>query len=320
MRWGWPIASILVGVAGCGDDGPTVAPTTVPVTTAAAATNEVTTTTSEPRPPIPDGELVAVPLQHRQDPPAGRMQLQFHNGTDARYDVAAVRLVWEGMTTELAPRDPVSVMVRGQVVDYPVPLAPATCVGDGTRATMPDLADARAELHLADGTVLAVPVVDHWHVARKLYEQDCERQRIESAVTIEWVDLHEATFEGRPVTVAELRLTRRDAVGDITVHDIGHTIPFVVDPVRTEPGEVVVVLPDGERQVSVPVRFLESRCDPHALAEIKQPTDFVVRIDIGDGEIRPYIARPAVELWDDMRLTADRACVALGKAEFVGDG
>lgn len=333
MRRGWGLAVAGLALAACGNDGPpssaavTTAspstagarPTTTSVVPATAPAPSRVTTTTEPKPPIPEGQLVAVPLQHRQDPPVGRMQLQFHNGTDERLDVAAVRLVWDGMTTEWAPRDPVSVMVRGQVVDYPVWLVPANCVGDGTRATMPDLADARAELRLVDGTVRGVPVVDHWHVARKLYEQDCERQRIDAAVTIEWVDLHEEQFEGRPITAAEFRLTRGDATGPITVYDIRHTIPFVVDPVFTEPGEVVMSLADGENQTSVPVRFIESRCDPHALAEIKQPADFVVQIDIGDGEVRRYIARPDVDLWDDMRVTADTACVALGNVEFVGD-
>ena len=81
-----------------------------------------------------------------------------------------------------------------------------------------------------------------------------------------------------------------------------------------------VTLAEGERETSVPIRFIESRCDPHALAEIKQPTKFVAQIELDDGSVHPYIIYPERSLWTPMRLTADKACVALGKVEFVGEG
>jgi hypothetical protein len=301
---------------------PAVAPATSVVETTAPASPPTSapavTTTTEPEIEIPEDVLVAVPTQNREDPAKNQFQIQVHNGTRERFDLSAVQFVWDGYTTPVTERD--AIVVGGLVIDFPVPFPGATCVGDGTRETMPTLDDARVVLTLDSGDLLELPVVDKWHVARRLYEEDCERQMIDRLVGIEWVDLHEADFEGRPVTAGELRLTRREGVGAITVLTVADTIPFVFDAVDTERSEPVVTLADGEQEASVPIRFIESRCDPHALAEIKQPTRFVAQIELDDGSVHPYIVYPDRSLWTPMRLTADKACVALGKVEFVGEG
>jgi len=304
-----------VGVAACVDDGP---PTSRPTATLAAGTTSATTT-SEPKVTIPDGVLVAVPIQNRPDPAKDQFQIKIVNGTSERFTVAAVQMVWAGLTTEVVERANPAIVVGGQRIDLPVPLAPATCTGDGTRATMPSLDTARVVVTEPSGATRDIPVVDPDHVARRLYEEDCRRQFVESHVAIEWVDLHEGEFEGRPVTVGELRLMRREAIGEVAVTAISDTIPFLVDPLGTEPGEVVATLPDGAATVSVPVRFLESRCDPHALAEITQPTKFVAQVMLGGADPVAYVVYPDRDLWTPMRLTADRACVQLGKVVFVGD-
>ena len=184
---------------------------------------------------------------------------------------------------------------------------------------MPSLDQARAVLVLDSGDSVEVPIVDKWHVARKLYEEDCEKQMIESLVAIEWVDLHEDEFEGRPVTAGSLQLTRREGEGEIVILSVSNTIPFVFMAIDTPVGEPVVSLGAEASEASAPIRFVESRCDPHALAEIKQPTKFIAQVQLGDGSIHPYIVYPEREMWTPMRLTADKACVQLGKVEFLGE-
>jgi hypothetical protein len=290
-------------------------PTTVaaePSTVAAAPT------TTEPKIEIPLGVLVALPTQNREDPAKNQFQVQIHNGTDVRYDIDGVQFQWAGFTTPMTDRD--SVFVGGQVIDYPVPFPGATCVGDGTRATMPSLDDAKVVLLLDSGETVDVPVLDKWHLARKLYEDDCEKQMIDAQVGIEWVDLHEGEFEGRPVTVGRLRLTRRAGEGEFTILAVSNTIPFAFDAIDSDPGEPVVTLAADADEAEVPIQFIESRCDPHALAEIKQPTKFVAQVLLGDGSQHPYIIYPERSLWTPMRLTADKACYQLGKVVFVGDG
>jgi hypothetical protein len=294
----------------------TTAPQSTPDTTAPEAT-ETAPTSTEPEIEVPEDILVAVPTQNREDPAKNQFQVQVHNGTSDRFDLAGVQFVWDGYTTPMSDRD--SIIVGGQMIDFPVPFPGATCIGDGTRATMPSLDDARVVLLLDSGETVEMPVVDKWHLARKLYEEDCERQMIESEVAIEWVDLHEEEFEGRPVTAGRLQLTRGEGEGQFTVLSVSHTIPYFFSAVETEVGEPVVTLAADAESASAPVRFLESRCDPHALAEIKQPTKFVAQVQLGDGSVHAYIIYPERDYWIPMRLTADKACVALGKVEFAGD-
>jgi hypothetical protein len=42
-------------------------------------------------------------------------------------------------------------------------------------------------------------------------------------------------------------------------------------------------------------------------------------VQLGDGTVHPYIVYPERDYWTPMRLTADKACVALGKVVFAGD-
>lgn len=292
--------------------------TAAEVTTAADETSaDTTTTTSEPKIELPLGVLVAVPQQNREDPAKNQFQLQVVNGTRDRFDVSSVQFVWDGFTTEVVPRD--STVVGGQTIDFPVPFPGATCAGDGELASMPSLDDAVVLLGAPDGSVREVPVLDRWHLARRLYLDDCRAQRIDAAVSIEWADLHEEDLDGRPVTAGVLRLTRGSATREVRVESVSGTIPYSFEAVETAVGETVAVLPIGEDVVEVPIRFTEGRCDPHALAEVKQPHEFVLQVDLGDGVLLPHVVRPDPDDFVPMRLTADEACVVTGQVEFVGE-
>jgi hypothetical protein len=258
-----------------------------------------------------------VPQQNREDPAKGQFQVQIVNGTRDRFDVTSVQFVWSGYTTDVVPRD--STVVGGQIIDFPVPFPGATCAGDGTLTTMPSLDDALVLLGAPDGTVREVPVVDKWRLARSLYLDDCRRQRVDREVTFEWADLHEEVYEDRPVTVGVLRLTRGTATGEVRVEAVSGTIPYSFEAIATGIGETVAVLADGSESVEVPIRFTEGRCDPHALAEAKQPHEFVLQVDLGDGQLIPHVVRPDPDDFVPMRRTADAACVATGQVEFVGE-
>lgn len=272
----------------------------------------------EPAPTVPDGALVAVPQQNREDPAKQQFQIQVVNGTDERFEVRSVQFVWDGFTTPASPRD--STIVGGQTIDFPVPFPGATCRGAGDLESMPRLDDAIVLIGLDDGSVRTVPVVDRWHLARRLYLDDCERQHIESMVALEWTDLHAGRLDGRPITVGALRLTRRTATDTVTVRAISGTIPYSVDTVTTEVGEAVVVLREGDAVASAPIRIVEGRCDPHALAEVKQPHLFVAQIDLGDGVEHAYTVVPPASAWVPMRQRADEACALTGKVVYAGDG
>ena len=78
---------------------------------------------------------------------------------------------------------------------------------------------------------------------------------------------------------------------------MSNTIPFVFNAVDSDVGEPVVTLAADAAEASAPMRFIESRCDPHALAEIKQPTKFIAQVQLGDGSVHPYIIYPERDLW-----------------------
>ncbi len=310
------ILIIVVGLtAACSDQGSPTAETGP--TSPGPNTVDTTTTTTEPKVEVPTGILAVVPTQNREDPSKNQFQVQMINQTRDRFDVIGVQFVWDGFTTSPTTRD--SIIVGGQTIDFPVPFPGAACVGDGTIDTMPDAATAIVKLTLEDGTVREVPVFDVWHLARKLYLDDCEKQMIDALVTIEWSDLHEEDFDGRPVTAGSLRLTRRRSTETIRITAVSNTIPHEFDAVNGLLNGSIIELPAGESTTEAPIRILESRCDPHALAEVKQPYKFIAQVDIGDGVLRSYIIYPPREMWIPMRLTADAACVATGQVVFVGD-
>ena len=278
-----------------------------------------TSLTTDPKIPLPTGVLVAVPQRNREDPVKNQFQVQVVNGSDERFDVTSVQFVWDGFTTPVTPRD--SIVVSGQTIDFPVAFPGATCVGDGTRDAMPSVDAAEVLLGLDDGSVRTVPVLDRWHLVRKLYLDDCLRQHIDSLVAIEWADLHEEVVAGRPVTAGELRLTRRDGSGTITMQSISGTIPYGVETPGTDTVAyaALIVLQVDDSVAAAPIRIVEGRCDPHALAEVKQPHMFVAQMDLGDDVLVPYIVIPPEESWIPMRLTADEACRITGKVTFVGE-
>ncbi|MGB8860326.1 MAG: hypothetical protein WCC60_13755, partial [Ilumatobacteraceae bacterium] len=291
---------------------------TAPATTAPATTAPATTASpAEPEVAIPPGILAAMPFQNRLDVPAGIFQVKLYNGTDQRFDVVGVQLLWAGLTTPVSDR--ANPLIAGDRLDYPVPLAAATCFGDGTVADMPDPNQAVVRVLLADGSEVLAPVFDVQHFARALYLQDCERQFIAAQVRIEWADLHAAQLDGREVTEGLLRLTRLESTGEVSVLLMSNNILFSF--VALDPGDgPVAVLGTDEQSVAVPIRFAEGRCDAHAMAETSQPFEFAATIDLGDGVERGLAMPIPVADQIPMRTRLEAACAFLGQTGALGDG
>lgn len=276
----------------------------------------VTTTIAEAPILIPANVLAAIPFQNRLDVAKSIFQVQLVNGTTELVDVVAVQFVWDGLTTPIAYRE--NRLDAGTIIDYPVALLSANCSADGTQATMPDPQSAIVKVTVRDGRVIDVPVYDVKHFARKLYVDDCERQLINSEVDIQFADLHEVTLEGRPVTEGVLQLTRRQSSDTIVVKYISNTINFTFVPIGGDQGPVAT-LPANEEMVEVPIRFIEGRCDAHALSESSQPFKFYAVLDLGDGVDRSFATVPEIEDQVPMRKRVETACEILGKNGFAGE-
>jgi hypothetical protein len=312
------VAAVVLASCGSGeppDDASAAVDATVtaPVTTAAVATSTPAT-----EPTIPATGLSAMPFQNRLDVAKNLFQVKLFNRTDAPVTVTAAQFVWAGLTSAVGERT--NTVPAGGRTDFPVPLAPATCHGEGDEATMPDLSSATVRLTLADGARRDVPVHDVKHVARRLYLQDCERQRIAAEVQIEWADLREVELDGRPVTEGVLRLVRRDSTTTVTLLFVSNTINFGLEWPDRGGSAAIAVLEAGAPSVAAAVRFVEGRCDAHALSESSQPFAFAAVVDLGDGVERSYIVTPPVEEQVPMKQRVERACEILGKTIFVGEG
>lgn len=289
---------ILVGCSADGSD--VIAPTTI-------AETPIT---------IPTGVLAAIPIQNRLDVAKGIFQVQLINGTSEFLDVVAVQFVWDGLTTPLAQRE--NRLEAGARIDYPVSLAPANCLGDGTQATMPDPISAIVKVTVRDGRIINLPVYDVKHFARKLYLDDCERQYISAEVEIQFADLHGATLEGRPVTEGVLRVMRRESSNSVVVKFVSNTINFTFVPINDSESPVVT-LPADKLVAEVPIRFIEGRCDAHALSESSQPFKFYAVLDLGDGIERSFAMTPEIGDQIPMRHRVEAACEILDKIGFVGE-
>jgi hypothetical protein len=308
---------VLAVLSSCADDssdvpvaapGSTVASTSGPSTSGPSTSGPSTTILSAAP---PDDIVSASPFRYRLDWAAGVFQVRLHNGGPVPLAIRGVQFVWDGLTTPVAERH--DTVVPGLTLDFPVAVAPATC-----HERMPDLGDAVVRLTLDGGTVLDVPVFDVDGVAQQLYLDDCERQMIESQVTIEWADLHDEQFEGRTVTGGSIRLRRGEASGEVRLLSVGNTILFVVDTPGSRPGQPTATLPVGEDEVAVPVRILENRCDSHARSESSQSFRFFGEVDLGDGVARQYTILPTPDDQVQIRARFEAGCDALGDTGFVG--
>lgn len=299
------VLTAAAALAACGGDRAPAA-TTLPTAT-------LPISTLEPEITVPSGVLAAVPFQNRLDVAQGIFQLKLYNGTDEALDVVGVQLVWDGMTTDVGSHP--NRLAAHDRLDYPVPLAPARCVGDGEADDMPDPSTGVAKVYLRDGSVREAGVYDVKHFARTLYLDDCSRQLVLRSIDIGWVDLHEVTLDDRPVTEGVLRIARREATGDVRIDAVLNTINYTV---FAGDGEPLAVLPAGTDSLDLPVRFLEGRCDVHGLSESSQPYKFVVLLDLGDGVQRSLAVVPDAADQLPMRERSERACAILGEIEFVG--
>ena len=313
------LVALSLAAAACGADAQparepetsTMPDSTAPATdavTVPAATAPATTAT------LPSGLLVAVLARGRDDVVEARFQVRIVNGTDEELHLTGVQFVWEGFSTPEVPRD--DTVVAGQRVDFPVPFTGAICPGEAAGVAEPpdppDPATAIVRLRLGDD-VRDLPVYDLDGVATTMWVDDCERQFVEAAVHIEWTAVREGTHDGRPVTLADLHVTRLAAQGEIVIRDVGDTIPFRVETAASE-GEPLLRLPADADVGVVPVRIVEARCDAHAVAEAKQPFRFVVRLELGDGVERTLVVEPPDDAKEPMRATALAACTILGEA------
>ncbi len=257
-------------------------------------------------------QLTAEPLQYRDDIAINQMQLQVTNGLDEQLQLTGVQFLWEGFDSELEAFD--ILIGVGQRIDLPVAVLAPRCRIEGTTVlASPPMDSARVVLTLADGSTRTAEVTDADGTATAIHRAGCERRMIESQVAIGFDDVRRSEVDGRPMTVAELRLDRAAATTTVRVVTAGNTIPFTLRfPDVPVASPALVEMPAASEYSSERVQFTEGRCDAHAVAESKQPFRFVLHLDLGDGVDRSYVVQPDQAVQPEMLATVAEGCAALG--------
>jgi hypothetical protein len=247
----------LVVLAGC-SSAPAAAPSSSAASSSAvAALPEVSGITAE-----------AVRL--RSDVAIGRQfQVRVTNTGTEPFTVTSAQLDSPGFALMPARQETAQFAPR-RVIDLPVDYGAVKCSGQ------PEPAVAQLTVVRPDGAEEALRVPLAGRTVRELYDSDCAVEAVLAVVDVAVVDLAEA--DG--TMTADVVLIRRRDGDDVVVSDLLASVVLQAVPQVELPAR----LGARERELRLPVVFDAERCDPHALAEVKQPFVFPLIITVGDGD------------------------------------
>ena len=217
-------------------------------------------------PAVPGIEAEVVRLR-TDEAVGGRVQVRVTDSGDAPFTVTAVTLESDGFET--LPLTPVRAQFApGRVIDLPVGYGAPVC------DSAPVPAVARLALLRPDGSVEEVRVPADADILARVHTEDCAALGI-----AEVVDMTVQGLEDDADGVSgELVFTRRSGTDAVTADRLDRSV--LVDVVAALPFE----LAEGEQAASTLIAFSPASCDPHVLAETKQPFRFLTSVTVGDGE------------------------------------
>ena len=229
---------------------------------------------SAPAPTLPEvSGLTAEAVRLRTDEAVGgQLQVRVTNTGTAPFTVTAVQLDTPGFAV-LPPTAADTEYQPGRVIDLPTPFGDVDC------ATSPEPAAARLTVLRPDGAPEELRVPLGGGTLARVHEEECAVQAVGAVVGVTVADLADA---GETVT-GDVVLTRRSGEEPVTVSALGGSV--VLTPVPDD--DLPVTLGARETELQLPVTFDAARCDPHALAETKQPFVFPLSVGVGDAEPVP---------------------------------
>jgi hypothetical protein len=252
-RWTGVVAVLLCAVA-CSSDpaGPAVAEESL----------DPLPTVREAADPVPGIEGEAVQL--RTDVAAGG-RIQVRISASDTFTVTSVALDSPGFAPQ-PPREISTDFVPGQVTDLRTPIGRAQCDVE------PQPASARLTV-ARDGAEpepvevpLAADVLDRIHAA------ECAAQSLAQEVTVEVTGLR-AVPEGLSGSLA---LVRRSGDREARVTRILRSVLVAVE------ADLPLTMAGDDSEAATDVRLAPATCDPHVLAETKQPFRFPVTVQVGE--------------------------------------
>ena len=250
------MVAVLLAVGACspGADDPTVAEEAL----------DPLPTVREPAQPVAGIEAEAVQL--RTDAAAGG-RIQVRITASDTFTVTSVALDSPGFAP-VRPSDLTAEFVPGRVIDLRTPFGRAQCeVG-------PEPASARLTVVRPGSEPEEVEVPLAAAVLKQIHTEECLEQALTQEVTVEVADLRD---DGDGLA-GSLVLVRRSGAREAQVIDLRRSVLMAVE--ADLPLTLAADAPDAETAL----RFTPATCEPHVLAETKQPYLFPVTVRAGDAE------------------------------------
>jgi hypothetical protein len=212
-------------------------------------------------------------VRHRTDVPvAGQVHVRVTDTADQPFTVSALAIVSPGFTP-LPPTALSATFVPGRTIDL------RTAFGEPDCAAQPAPAAVRLTVTRPDGTVeeLRVPLVgDDLDV---VHREECAAAAV---LAVAGIGLTGLAATGDSVTGTVVLTRAGDDDRAVAVVDARRSVvlDLAVEGLPLELGP-------GEQRATAGVRFTAASCEPHVLAETKQPFVFPLSVAVGDAEPVP---------------------------------
>jgi hypothetical protein len=210
--------------------------------------------------------IAAEAVQLRTDVPVGgRFQVRI-TASDT-FTVTSVALDSPGFAP-LPPREVSTEFEPGQVTDLRTPFGAAQCDVD------PQPASARLTVVRDGGPPEEVEVPLDGEVLTAIHRVECVELALAEDVTVEVTGLR----DDGDWLAGSLTLVRRAAPSEVRVTRLLRSVLVAVD------ADLPLAMASDEPEASTALRFTPATCEPHVLAETKQPFRFPVTVQVGDAE------------------------------------
>jgi hypothetical protein len=271
-RWGAAVAVLLAAAAcspGAADSG-TVSPSAEPSTEPSAEPStepsaDPLPTVREPAEPVPG--MAAEAVQLRTDAAAGG-RIQVRISASDTFTVTSVALDSPGFDP-LPPSERTADFVPGRVIDLRTPFGRARC------DVSPEPAAARLTVVRPGAEPEEVQVPLSAAVLEEIHTDECAEQALAEGVTVQVVDLRD---DGGGGLVGSLEMVRRSEEREVRVTALRRSVLMAAEVA------LPLTLPAAAPEAATAVRFAPATCEPHVLAETKQPFLFPLTVEVGDDE------------------------------------
>ncbi|MGY1772738.1 hypothetical protein [Blastococcus sp. SYSU D00813] len=285
--------AVLLGGTACGSGEPSSsAPSSGESPSAGPSSSAPALRSGPPVPPV--AGIAAEVVENRTDRAAGgQVQVKVTDTGSEPFSVTSVAIDSPGFAP-LAAVPVTASFVPGRRIDLPTPYGAPVC------DTAAEPAAARLTVVRPGGAVEELRVPLAAEVLALVHARMCAAIGVQQVVTVAVADLE----AGAESLTGRLVLTRTGSDDRaVTATRVEGNVLYFAD------APLPLTLAAGEREASVELTFTTARCDPHALADVKQPYLMPLSLSVDGAEEVP-VDLPLDDAQREMlRLLTDRVCV-----------